>query len=624
MTVRARRNVPFGNALAARWPDKVPGWTIGTFCGVYLAVFLPCVAFVVGIHNDYEMIWYKTWSPFHTEAAALVAIGRPVAALLTNLTVLPAMEIADFRWIRLFSVATVWLMGTQLLIICICHLAIRPGIALGLALAIFFVPSFLYSVLGSAAWAPHLTSIFLALWAYAMLSRSNVQATSFIGLVQRRERHSFLQHVVAYIRLRPVIMAFVILQLALYDYPPQAMILACLPIATLLFSAHPPVYRVLLALRDLAFLGANIALYAISAKLIYIPIVRVIVYRFSEAWYQGYRTTFDIRIAENYSYAFNSDPGEALRRLGAVTKVAGDLWFLPQLNVHTYVAALLVAVAATVVAWHFWRGKSARLAGFESVQRLRISNWHDHGVVVLVTVVTCFILAGSAVLGSGGGFVTYRTIAMPIAVVGVVTLFCVRYFGEFVAATAGASSIWKARAADCAAAILVVVAGGAILYDNYLTMRLARNEHAYITGIVRNATAMGASTIVSIDPRPFTLPEEIPVVFDQKGRSVVPYEMGCFSGYCIQTDAIFRIVAEEQGLNAKRMLIVPVRNNDPGPGITCELLRGPADTYAPGMSEHVRQLVDTIRKNAPVACFNYDVAWHDVSLDLSSSMAKKQ
>src|SRR5216684_752627 len=126
MRVCSRRKVPFGDALATNWPDKVPGWTIVGFCAVYLAAFLPCVLFVVGIHNDYEMIWYKTWGLFHTEAHALVAIGRPVAALLTNLTVLPAVEIADFRWVRLFSIATIWVMGAQLLIICICHLAIRP------------------------------------------------------------------------------------------------------------------------------------------------------------------------------------------------------------------------------------------------------------------------------------------------------------------------------------------------------------------------------------------------------------------------------------------------------------------------------------------------------------------
>lgn len=621
MTVRARRNVPFANALATRWPDKVPSWTIVAFCAVYLAVFLPCVAFVVGIHNDYEMIWYKTWGLFHTEAAALVAIGRPVAALLTNLTVLPAMEIADFRWVRLFSIATVWVMGAQLMIISICHLAIRPAIALTLALAIFLVPSFLYSVLGSAAWAPHLTSIFLALWAYAALSRANVQATSFMGIVQRREYRSFVRHVLAYISLRPVILAFVILQLALYDYPPQAMILACLPISTLLFSAHPPLYRIMLALRDLAFLGANVVLYALSAKFVYIPIVREIVYRFSDAWYNGNRTSFDLRIAGNYRYSFNADPAEALKRLSEVSKVSGDLWFLPQLNGHIFVAVLLLVVAMIAAIWHVGRARSVRLAGFESGQRLRLSSWHDHGVVVLATIVACYILAGSAVLGSGGGFVTYRTIAMPIAVVCVLTLFCVRYVGEFIAAIVGASSIWKAKVGDCMAAVLIVSAAVAIFYDNYLTMRLARNEHAYIAGAIRDATARGSSTIVSVDPRPFTLPEDNPVIFDQKGRALVPYEMGCFSGYCVQTDAIFRIIAEEQGLDANRLLIITERNDEPVPGLTCELLRAPVGTYPAGMSEENRKILDSIRGKAPVTCFNYDLKWHDVSVDLSASSA---
>ncbi|MBS0546240.1 MAG: hypothetical protein JSR24_00745 [Proteobacteria bacterium] len=621
MIVRARRDVQFGNALATRWLDKVPGWTIVAFCIVYLAAFLPCVVFVVGIHNDYEMIWYKTWGLFHTEAAALVAIGRPIAALLTNLTVLPAMEIADFRWIRMFSIATVWVMGIQLMIICICHLAIRPAMAMALALAIFLVPSFLYSVLGSAAWAPHLTSIFLALWAYGMLSRSNVQATTFIGLVQRREYRSFLQSVMAYAGLRPVILAIVILQLSLYDYPPQAMILACLPIATLLFSRHAPIYRVLLALRDIAFLGVNLVVYAISAKLVYIPIVRMIVYRFSKAWYEGQRTSFDLRIAENYRYSFNADPLEALKRLHEVAKVSADLWFLPQLNVHTYVVIVLISVALSVVVWNLWRDSSARLAAFEEGNRLRFYSWHDSGAVALLTIGVCFLFAGSAVLGSGGGFVTYRTIAMPIAVVAVVALFAVRYLGEFLATVAGVSSPWKGRAGDCAAAALVIAATGAILYDNYLTMRLARNEHAYIAGMIREATAKGASAIVLIDPRPFTLPEDHPVIFDQKGRAMVPYEIGCFSGYCVQTDAIFRVIAAEQGLDPTRMVIVPVRNDEPGPGITCELFQKPFGSFPDKMPEATRQLVDFVRRSGPVACFNYDLKWHDVSLDLSAKPA---
>lgn len=532
------------------------------------------------------------------------------------------MEIADFRWVRLFSIATVWVLGTQLLIICICHLAVKPLDAVAIALSIFLVPSFLYSVLGSAAWAPHLVSIFFALWGYAALSRTNVQATAFFSVVRRRNFPALLQQAMAYGRMRQVILAFLIFQLAFYSYPPQAMIIACLPIVVLFFSAHPPEYRALLAIRDLVYLGLSVVLYAVSAKLIYIPIVRLFVYRFSDAWYEGYRTPFDIRIAENYRYSFNYDVGEALNRLKAVAKVAADLWFLPQLDVHRLVATVILLVVLCAVAWNLWGRKTARLANVDLLERLRVDGWRSNGVIVGVTIVGCFILACAAVVGSSGGFITYRAIAMPIAVVCVLALFAVRYLGEFAAALAGAVPRWRLRAGDALAIALVAIGAGAFFYSSYLTMRLARNEHAYYSSMLREAKAKKADMFVLVDPRLFKLPEEIPVVFDQRGRAVPPYEMGCFSGYCLQTDAILRIVAAEQGMDPKQLKIRIIREDRPGPGVTCELLRSPDRALPDAASEDARSIVRTAREAQSSVCFTYDLKWHDVSIDLASQQMK--
>lgn len=597
--------------MATNWPDKIPAWVIAVFGAVYLAAFSPCVFYVVGIHNDYEMLWFKDWSLFHSESAAMIAVGRPISALLTNITVLPPESIADFRWTRLFSIATVWVTGVQLLIICVCHLAIRPGDALAIALAVFLVPSFLYSVLAAAAWAPHLVTIFFAFWSYARLSHSNIQATAFYDLASRRDFRGLIPQFVAYARLKHVVVACIILQIALYNYPPLAMILTCLPIVILLFSRHTPAYRVILALRDVAFLVVNLLIYGITAKFLYIPVVRRLVFRFSDAWMQSDLSSFDVRMAESYRYSLNFDVVEMLRRFRTTLKVSGDLWFLPQFNVHVYFAALVAAVAVVALAYSMWRSRSESAPGWEK--------WYLYGPLMLATVFACFILAASAVLASSGGFVSYRTVAMPIAIASIIALFAARYAARFLGMLAGAGPRRTAVIGDFASASVVAAAAAAIFYDNYLTMRLSRNEHAYYSQMLQQAWASGIKNIVLVDPRPFSLPEDHPANFDQNGRAIPPYEVGCFSGYCLQTDAIFRIIARERGIDPRSLTIWPLRANVQGPGITCELLHSKPVSYPPGASDVTKQTIDHVRRKGESACFTYDLSWHDVSIDLSTN-----
>jgi hypothetical protein len=610
--------MPLSNVVATNWPGKVPAWTIVAFCAIYVAVFLPCVVYVVGIHNDYEMVWFKHWGLLHGESTAMFALARPVAALLTNLTVLPAMQIADFRFVRMFSILTTWIIGAQLIIIFVCHLGIRARDALAIALAVFLVPAFLYSVLASAAWAPHLMTIFFALCGYSFLSRSNIQATAFCGLLGRGQYRALVSQLGEYVRLRQVGLAIVFVQLALYDYPPQAMILACLPVAIVLFSHHPGTYRLLLAVRDLAFLAGNLVIYFVTTKILYLPFIHLFVDRFSEAWFKGPHSGFETRMAASYRYAINSDVGELLRRLRSVLRVSGDLWFLPQLNIHIYVAVAILIALATLAAWHAWRARFVRLGRFEGAVRLRLDGWLSSGCVALATVAVGFLTASSAVLVAGGGFVSYRTIAMPIAVACIVAVFLGRYLAEFVVAMTGGSPRAQRSGGDCAIAALLVAGAIAFFYANYLTMRMARNEHAYFTQIMREVLAAGTKSLVVVDPRPFTLPEDHPTIFDEAGRSVVPYEPGCFTGYCLQTDAIFRVIAEELGANPKALAIYPIRGGDPGPGITCEYLSAPSITISPNLSEEARTLIHNVRWNDPAACITYDLKWHDVGLDLTT------
>src|SRR5439155_16594548 len=131
-------------------------------------------------------------------------------------------------------------------------------------------------------------SIMVAFGAYALLARSDVQALPFIHLVSRRDYRGLPRQMRDYFALRSVLLASLAFQIALYDFPPSAQFIVVLPVVTVLFSQSPLPYRLLRASRDLAFVIANLAFYALSAKLIYIPIARLFVVRYSDAWNQAY------------------------------------------------------------------------------------------------------------------------------------------------------------------------------------------------------------------------------------------------------------------------------------------------------------------------------------------------
>jgi hypothetical protein len=150
-------------------------------------------------------------------------------------------------------------------------------------------------------------------------------------------------------------------------------------------------------------------------------------------------------------------------------------------------------------------------------------------------------------------------------------------------------------------------------YANYLTMRLSRNELAYFKGIARQAIDNGSKAIVLIDPRPFSLPEDIVVAYDQTGRAVPPYELGCLSGVCLQSGAILHVAAAELGHRMDVFDVHPIRHDEPTPGITCERLTAATPSYR-GLSERTISLVRFLRSQAPITCVTYSLAWRNLEL----------
>jgi hypothetical protein len=594
--------------LASRL-GKVPLWTAALFVLGLVVVFSPNLIWVSGIHGDYETIYFKSAGQGMIDQ--LLAIGRPVAAIFNDLTILPMQSVSSIRWIRMFSLLTACVLGMQMLTICIAVLRTRKVDALAICLVTVLVPPLIYSILQPAAWAPHLVTLLFALAAYLVLSQSNLQLLSFVALVRERQWHALPRQAWAYACSRPVWAGALIYLLALYDYPPNAMILVLFPVVAVLFSQTPRIYRLLIAARDIAFVGLALVLYGVSAKLIYFPLVSPFVYWNSEAWRQA-QLAANARTAANYEYKINTDIGAILERVGNLMKLAGDVWFLPQTRIYLIALVLILLAMGAVFLLAMLRPGER---GEDGTPERTFRVWLLHAVAAGLVPAICFVAAAAPVVVAGGGFITYRTIPAPIAIAAVVVLWSA---GSLVATgwrLVGGSRRAASLARSAAMLLTVAAALAANFYANYATMTLARNELAYFKQIVREASREKSRAIILVDPRPSTLPEENPQIFDQHGRSVPPYELGCLSGYCQQTGAIVRVAAAELGLPQDAFDVFIVRDDQPVPGISCALLASDTPTDKAGASEKVRWYVNFYRNLRPFTCKTYSLAWHDLALN---------
>jgi hypothetical protein len=320
-------------------------------------------------------------------------------------------------------------------------------------------------------------------------------------------------------------------------------------------------------------------------------------------------------VGQTYQFSFNIDPAEILERFARLVKVAGDLWFLPQTRFHVAAGAVIllaIILAAGVARLARSRPRLQAVEQNANVARLRITSWNSGTVVAAAVVAICFLVSAATVLLPVGGFVVYRTAAVPTAVVAIVFLFAVRVIVEAASTAIGRGLGAPTKAADAAVVLVACAALAGSFYSNYLTLELARSEFAYFTGIVRQAIANKSNAIILVDPRPLSLPEDHPVMYDQKGRAIPPYELGCFSGYCLQDGSIVHIAASELGVSDKQLRVFVQREDNPVPGLTCELLTAPKASYPPNASERSIAIINIFRKMAPFTCVTYNLAWHDL------------
>lgn len=593
-------------------------------CAVFAVLaaiaYAPNILVVVGIHNDYELLSVKSLTFLHPEAEQLFRIARPVAALLSNVPVWPLQSLEDYRWSRLFSVITLCGLAAMMMAICTRRLGVRVVPAFCVTVGALMVPPFVYSVLNAAAWAPHLVSILAALAAYRMVSRANVQLLALESGARWDVRITLWQ-IFSYLRLKPVYRACLVYQLAFFDYPPNALVLVCFPVITVLFSDAPRKYRWLLASRDIAFVSFNVVLYSLATKLFYMPVAGLFLPPVVPP--DPEINPFAARIAPSYRFDFNTDPVEFVRRLHDTLKVAGDVWFLPQLQFHYVVLSVaVVAVIAANISRRRDRESASEILPTEGLVRLNFGARISDGAVVTAVLAICFLIAASPVVASGGGFVTYRTIAIPTAIAGIVFLFAAAALAQFCWSVAGGARRFSVRVRNTTLILIAIVGAASNLIINYETMILARNEFGYFTDIMRTAMKNKSRLVVLYDPRPLTLPEDHPVVYDQQRRPIPPYELACFSGYCFQTGAIAHIASEMMGAPKDYITVFPMRPGDPFVDMDCPRLMASFAKPPEDVPDRIAATINWLKNIRPVTCVNYGLGWHDLGARYGADAGK--
>ena len=584
------------------------GWAFAVFAVVIAVAYSPTVLHVFSVLSDFDALALKEEHFFfHNEAVHLVSIARPVAALLSNLPVPFVRAPEDFRWFHLFSLLTVCVLGWLMIKTCTIRLHTSAWDATMVALATFLGLAFIYAVVEATAWAPHLLTPLLAFAAYSVLSRSNGQILSFPEYVARRDYRAFIGQLMAYCFRRPVWLAGLIYQCALYSYPPHALLILLFPAIAVLFSRAPSAYRSLIAVRDVLFVGASLVFFSLSTALIYLPIVRIFTAKGSGVA-GAYDSEYVANLYAGHQFAYNTDVVAVARRLGHLFRVSADLWFLPQNNMYI-ITATVIALAA-LAAW------SKRGAAPANGRQFRTGS--RDGIVTVLVLVICLLMTALPILASAGGFVAYRTVVATTALIAVIFVFAVRTNVEWLWEKVGRPPAAAARAGAVAMAFAVGAAFAGNAYANYVEMKLGRNEYAYFTRIVRQAISSQSKAIVLIDPRPWSGAKGYNPwpLFDEKGRAVPPFELGCFSSFCMQTGAIVRVIATGLGLPDKAYELVLTRGDEPVPGLTCQMLESAAPSYPPNASQRSIERVDRYRSLAPLTCVMASTGWHDLGLDL--------
>ncbi|MBI4823516.1 MAG: hypothetical protein HY805_04715 [Nitrospirae bacterium] len=337
------------------------------FFSFSLAVYLPAFIVDFAIHNDYS-VWANEEKNFlgFPETNWLVAVGRPINALLLNIQFFFIESIEDFAIARIVSFLTAVLFCLVIKRYLTSRFHLQPSFSAMLAFSILTLPSVQVYTVWATNFVPGSLNILIAVSSYYILERADSKS--------RKGKAYFL-------------LAFFVFLVSLLVYPPTALTVLLFPFARIIFSEPSEWQKTRkLLTRDLLFTTAGMSVYYVAHKFLILP--------FLANRYAPIRKQLDVIMAHpKYELSITGDFIEKARQFLKLSGVAlSGAWHLAFGSKVALAVLVLLLVGCALV---LYRGSK----GSGSIGRK---------AQMLFFVVLLILLANTPMLVAKGSFVTYR------------------------------------------------------------------------------------------------------------------------------------------------------------------------------------------------------------------------
>lgn len=350
-----------------------------------LFVYAPTFFIEFGIHNDYSIkdtldeFSFRRLTSYlrHTESMHLCYVGRPLNAILFNIHEAMFHTITDFAYGRVISSLVASACAVLLFRFLQSECRVKPAPAFAVSFSIFTIPSCYVYLLWHTNFIPGIFNVLFASCLYG-----------FVHLVWRRYDDDRKRLV-----MFGLLPALFLLVSSFLIYPPSTFSFLIFSFAMAVFAADsrwPQIRRYIV--RDLTLVTLAMGIYYAVCKVLVFPLFR---------WYFGSKfTTWD---PVTYSYSLSLNANHWIGIVRELARIGLRLWHTDTCSsLMPSVLAITFGVSAAMVLRRKYRGEGGDVSGNYLLQR-----WIT-GVVIL-------LLSLSPILVSPGGFVAYRTVFVPIA-----------------------------------------------------------------------------------------------------------------------------------------------------------------------------------------------------------------
>lgn len=428
---------------------KKPWMLLGThkytFLILALFVCLPAILLEYGMHDDYRYLGANidkknVWN-LHTDMSHGIAMGRPIAMFFIGIQSLFTNRVNDFIWQR-FAFFILTLLSALLVYYYLTRrLLLDSFFASALVFCIFALPQSQFFIIW-AVWSVFAgPALLLAIISYLIFD----YAWNNYFVFRRWKSYAIYLSI-----------SFCVFLISLYDYPVMTLFFLVFSCANILFSKLDvwPKTRIRV-IHEILFCCFGMAVYFISYKLIYLPLVVVIFPHLKDVLstlgYHSVTISMDLPLKIKQFY------------VGSILSFGGIFHpFLDHASALFVFIILVVGSSVVLLGYWFYPHKLKTLENKEQLLKLK---WIFQ---MFFTVVIILPLSITPILAAGGGF-TYRVL-FPYSAIIVLFMFWLlnRLSHLFV--------IRKAQLVTYSVALFMVIVFGALAQTYMLNTALSANR----------------------------------------------------------------------------------------------------------------------------------------------------